>query len=109
MKRTYELQELEALRSVDRHGVTKRGEQYRGLKQLAAGDGPINSQEAAAFVSKCCPGSAARTILEDPEAAEFFYREAAKTLHPDKGGDSDDWNKLQRAMVILREPHGVAA
>lgn len=104
---------LEALRAVDRHGVTKRGEQYRGLKQIAGSSGPINSQEAATFIAKYCTDALGRTrehiaeILADVEVFRFCYRDAAKTLHPDKGGDPAEWAKLDSANVILSEHHGV--
>lgn len=97
---------LEALRAVDRHGVTKRGEQYRGLKQLAASSGPINSAEAAAFIAKHCAGANAADILRDAEEFRLRYREASKSLHVDKGGDALAWGYLQSADVILREHHG---
>lgn len=98
---------LEALRSVDRHGVTKRGEQYRGLKQLTAGDGPINSHEAARLIAKHRGGNmTASLVYSSLETAESCYREVAKFLHPDKGGDVSEWNKLQAAIAILREHHG---
>jgi hypothetical protein len=94
---------LEALRNVDRHGVTKRGEQYRGLKQLTAGTGPVNSQEAAQFLAKHTDVSA-DSILRSSGEFEAAYRIAAKALHPDTAGAyGEDWNHLQVAVAILRE------
>lgn len=104
---------LQALRAVDRYGVTKRGEQYRGLKQITAGDGPINSDEAATFIAKHCHDAATvgpderRRILTSPMTFGNCYRAAARKLHPDAGGDPAEWSKLQRADVILRELHGL--
>jgi hypothetical protein len=100
---------LEALRAVDRHGVTKRGEQYRGLKQLTAGDGPINTLEAAALLAKHCEGEFSKAMLVSiahiPNAFEICYRFAAKKLHPDVAGEAGrpEWDKLQRAAAILRD------
>ena len=34
---------------------------------------------------------------------EAQYRAAAKNLHPDKGGNTEDFQRLQRAMGVLRE------
>ncbi len=34
---------LQALRAVDRYGVTKRGEQYTGWKALPAGQAPLRT------------------------------------------------------------------
>lgn len=32
------------------------------------------------------------------------YRDLAKRLHPDKGGNADDFGKLQHAFEILSDP-----
>jgi hypothetical protein len=105
---------LEALRAVDRYGVTRRGEQYRGLKQLTAGDGPLNSQEAAAFIAKHChpsatPAHRASEILGSSNVFEQCYRAAAKAIHPDAGGDRREWDKLQLSAAILRDHFGAKA
>jgi hypothetical protein len=103
---------LEALRAVDRYGVTKRGEQYRGLKQLTAGDGPINSDEAATLLAKHAEYRR-DLLLSDPVHFETAYRRAAKKLHPDAAGEDlsvwarAEWDKLQSAAAILREHHGI--
>lgn len=95
---------LQALRAVNRYGVTKRGEQYRGLKAITAGDGPVNSEEAARLISRHTtqPPSA---ILSVREVFERAYRDATKKLHPDVAGESTrhDWDNLQRACGILRD------
>lgn len=105
---------LQALRAVNRYGVTKRGEQYRGLKALPAGDGPVNAEESAAFISKHCGHPALvgeklkqSDIILFSDAFENCYRAAAKALHPDVAGESSrgDWDKLQRAAAILRDYH----
>jgi hypothetical protein len=109
---------LEALRTVDRYGVTKRGEQYRGLKQLTAGTGPINSAEASAFVALHGGRQAAETagssltitaadLLMNTSAFEAAYKRAAKRLHVDAGGSEELWLNLQKAAAILREHHGI--
>jgi hypothetical protein len=95
---------LEALRAVDRHGVTKRGEQYRGLKQLSAGTGPLNSEEAARFLSQhsTTPPSA---ILQSQDLYERARRDAALKLHPDKGGEISTWHIYQKAIALLDHHH----
>lgn len=74
---------LEALRAVDRYGVTKRGEQYAGWKALPAGDGP----------------SVARgwRLIEEHGGV----REALKATHPDRGGDARDFADVQAAREGL--------
>ncbi len=85
---------LQALRAVDRYGVTRRAEQYSGWKQLPPpSDQPFaNKTEAAAFLSAQVygdPGKAAR-ILTDREFREAAYRSAASRMHPDSPGGSHD-------------------
>jgi hypothetical protein len=69
---------LEALRRVDRYGIAKRGEQYRGWKQLEAG-GP----------------SPARG--EDLIREHGSVRAALMATHPDHGGDPSDFAAVQAA------------
>ena len=62
---------LEALRKVDRYGITQRGEQYAGWKQLPAPDtGAPSAQRGAELVRE--HGS---------------VRAALAATHPDHGGD----------------------
>lgn len=83
---------LEALRLVDRYGVTKRGEQYAGWKALP--DITPSRIEAERFILAYGDGLKHR----DLKAA---YREAAKKLHPDVGGSRAEWDKLQRAKEAV--------
>jgi hypothetical protein len=70
---------LEALRAVDRHGITQRGQQYAGFKQLPAGAGP----------------SADRG--HDLIRRHGSVREALMATHPDHGGDAADFADVQAA------------
>jgi hypothetical protein len=67
---------LEALRKVDRYGVTKRGEQYAGWKALAAGDGP-SVERGRAIVTE--HGSVAAAL---------------RATHPDHGGDAGEFQHV---------------
>jgi hypothetical protein len=69
---------LEALRKVDRYGIAKRGEQYRGWKALEAG-GPS-------------PARGEELIREHGSV-----RAALMATHPDHGGDPDDFAAVQAA------------
>ena len=88
---------LEALRAVDRYGVSKRGQQYTGWKALPAGNG-------AAFASA---DAALRWMAEMddadalPENARIIYRNLARRMHPDKGGDPGNWDRLDGARQLL--------
>jgi hypothetical protein len=94
---------LEALRKVDRYGITKRGEQYTGWKQLPAStsaEGAIQTREQALYVLSDATGA-----TFDPtnrEHLERAAREAQKRSHPDVPGGSDEkFRKVQRAREVL--------
>lgn len=117
---------MAALRAVDRYGVTRRGEQYRGWKQLPAGESgrdPIQASEwatledAARFIlsveTKDRGGYTAEDVemvLIDPDGS---FKAAARLAHPDAGGSNETMAKLNRArdfIVKMRaEANGVAA
>jgi hypothetical protein len=70
---------LEALRKVDRYGITARGEQYAGWKALPSGSGPDAAR--------------GRTLI----AAAGSVRQALAKHHPDHGGDARDFGDVQAA------------
>jgi hypothetical protein len=70
---------LEALRKVDRYGVTKRGEQYTGWKAIPAKTGGD-------------PGRGHEIIREYGSV-----KAALLATHPDHGGDPDDFMAVQAA------------
>lgn len=79
---------LEALRAVDRYGVTKRGEQYAGWKALSAGT--VGSE-----------GNVDRGKLLI-EAAGYDIKKALHDAHPDHGGEPEDF----RDIIAAREARG---
>lgn len=89
---------LEALRAVDRYGVTNRGEQYTGWKQLSAGTskgGFTSAVEAEAWMRRQVTGDYANATPRD------IYRLLVKHYHPDRGGDPDKWDRLDQARQAL--------
>jgi hypothetical protein len=97
---------LEALRKVDRYGITKRGEQYTGWKALGgatpmpAGGGAFASiEDAIAFLHEHAPGI--EWDHDDRDAVTRAYRAAAKRLHPDVGGSPEDFQRLDEAYRML--------
>jgi hypothetical protein len=78
---------MEALRAVDRYGISRRGEQYVGYRQIAQTSGGFPSREAA------------QRWLEEHGG----YREAARRLHPDnlETGDEEEFKKLQQARELV--------
>ncbi len=95
---------LEALRAVDRHGVTQNAEQYKGWTQIAA---PVEvgsftrRQDAAAWLA-VRSGFTQEWLMGDLERVEVAYKTAARRLHPDAGGSTVDFQTLQDAMRVLR-------
>lgn len=106
---------LEALRKVDRYGVTKRGEQYTGWKQLPSGTqmpAAMTLEEAATFVARNSEDVMpegweyhATRIIEDADEFAQRVRQAARRLHPDMGGDTADFQRLQDAKLLLEAHH----
>lgn len=102
---------LEALRKVDRYGVTKRGEQYTGWKQLPSAGGSTTTMtaEVAADVLADAAGWAATppTLLTKADVVTVAYREAAKRTHPDKdGGSVEAFQRVHLAKQVLDKHHG---
>lgn len=91
---------LEALRKVDRYGVTQQGEQYAGWAALPVGASP-ERVEAAAFVSEHS-GIFISPSSTDAEALEKARRNGMKRLHPDAGGDADLFARFSAAVEVLK-------
>jgi len=81
---------MEALRKVDRYGVSKRGEQYTGWRQLTtstdAADSIQSAEQARAYLQDRYGGDVKRALFES---------------HPDHGGEPDEFRKVQRARELL--------
>lgn len=88
---------LEALRKVDRYGVTKRGEQYAGFKALPPG--------GIALSASMTPGEARNVLLvsalDEPDEVRAAFRRAQRQTHPDHGGDASDFDRVMRAGRAL--------
>lgn len=105
---------LEALRMVDRYGVTQNAEQYTGFKALPpAGpthDSILTVEEAARWVaSEAGIGPDAGHLLTDSDIWRSVYRDVAQRHHPDRnsGRHTDGWAKLQAAATLLDAHHGL--
>ncbi|WP_447643191.1 hypothetical protein [Nocardioides zeae] len=104
---------LEALRKVDRYGITKRGEQYTGFKALGAGRAMpashMTADDAAALLERVAIGNegqsremAVARILASSEVARDTWRHARAMAHPDRrGGDRTVWDQVEQAAVVL--------
>lgn len=104
---------LEALRKVDRYGVTRRAEQYRGWAALppAAVDRSDVERAAAKLVSLSTgsPGDVPK-VVANPEAYTLIYRLAVRRWHPDATGGRQEpqWAEAQAAAEVLSRHHRVA-
>lgn len=81
---------MEALRAVDRYGVSKRGEQYRGWRAL-----PMHATDPADFISS---PAIAREFLAQWDGD---IRRAIRETHPDHGGDENEFRKVIRARELV--------
>lgn len=101
---------LQALRAVDRYGVTRKGEQYTGWKALPGAGGTSNTMtaEAAAAFLATATGEmvTARALLDSRVNIAPAYREGARRLHPDAGGSTEAFQRLQLAKAVLQAHHG---
>ncbi len=89
---------LEALRSVDRYGIARAGEQYVGYRQLTAGAASPMTRDEALWMLARHSGMTRPEVAENPAKA---YRSAAHELHPDRGGDPEDFRRLRRARELV--------
>lgn len=97
---------LEALRKVDRYGVTRRGEQYAGFKALPPPVVDLTPERAAEILADGT-GIPATGLLSAVDLFEMALKLAMKRTHPDKpGGDHDRFAEINRAGQVLSEYHG---
>ena len=85
---------LEALRAVDRYGITRSGEQYAGWKQLTAGSGLTTREAAMALLTDLVGGGGGFDLA-------LAYKRALKKAHPDGGGTQELFAQVQDAGRIL--------
>jgi len=88
---------LEALRAVDRYGVTRGNEQYRGWTQIAAPAGKMSKEEAARFVAEL---SGQQHVRQDD--LEGVLRTLKIQYHPDRAEQLDDNAKRHRHELFVR-------
>jgi hypothetical protein len=104
---------LDALRRVDRYGVTQHAEQYRGWNALppAALVTPVKMtvEQAARFVTRMSDSAGDNEPIKSLDTFKARYRSAALKLHPDynNGEPRPEWNALQEAKAVLDQHHGL--
>lgn len=92
---------LEALRKINRYGITQTGQQYRGWQAIEA-----KASEPPPTVRGALEILAAAADMPAPntgEGAALAYRNARKAAHPDRnGGDQIHWDRVEAAGEALR-------
>lgn len=87
---------IEHLRAIDRYGVTKRGEQYKGWTALPSPNGDHwSAEEARNFLRSIIGGRV------DALPIAVAIRECEFATHPDRGGRAEDFKKVQHARKLL--------
>jgi hypothetical protein len=101
---------LEALRKIDRYGISDSGQQYTGWKALGPGIPLGAAQMTVEEAARLLATEGGADTLGDcsPERiaphATSLYRLASKRHHPDGGGDPAMFAKLAEARdLLLRE------
>lgn len=104
---------LQALRAVDRYGITRSGEQYTGWKALPSGlalpeHAAMTREQAAGVFFDLCPagfrdrGTPGEVLDLDAGELALLYRQAARRHHPDAdGGDRRRFEALREAFEVL--------
>ena len=98
---------LEALRLVDRYGVSQRGEQYTGWKAIggAIAMATMTAEQAARVVWSAAGEPfdvGIGAILTVPGTRERTIRRAKANAHPDRnGGARSDWDRVESAVRVL--------
>ncbi|MDE9364564.1 hypothetical protein PZ938_03020 [Luteipulveratus sp. YIM 133132] len=90
---------LEALRAVDRYGITRRAEQYAGWRQI----------EAATAAAMMDAADARRVLLgaigdthQGLDSDDLLVRRARRRAHPDvESGSREQWDLVEQAARVL--------
>ena len=97
---------LEALRKVDRYGVTKRGEQYRGFLAIEGAtplpSGFTSDKDARDFLLNAVPEG-----FRNVPTTRELVRAAKRATHPDLGGDGEVFQRVVLAEKFLQENGGL--
>ncbi len=85
---------LEALRKVDRYGISKGGEQYRGWKALPSGESSAVEAKRLLFA-----------VAQEPSPSHLdvssIYKRALIRAHPDHGGTAEELRRVMEAGRLL--------
>jgi hypothetical protein len=92
---------LSDLRRLDRYGISKKGEQYRGWLALApggSGGAKVRTRDEAARIILEASGHSGTWPAHDEELRNRLIRSAMKNTHPElRGGSSEDFDRVVAA------------
>lgn len=92
---------LQALRAVDRYGVSSNGEQYRGWTALTYQPDHFHDvPSAAAFLCKFGGGDPVK-VRSEITAFKACFKRACVETHPDNGGNSEDFKAVMKAKELI--------
>lgn len=94
---------LEALRAVDRYGITTSGEQYRGWTAIAdrPAEKTLGVHDAAALLAQWMIPVCRAEDMRTEDQAKRAFRAAASVHHPDTGGSADAFRLISSARDVL--------
>lgn len=96
---------LEALRKVDRYGITQHGEQYTGWKALPPGQAMPASHmthDSAIAILASYVDVPPQHLNLDPDSLRSTWRRARRLTHPDRhAGDQTKWDRVEQAARVL--------
>lgn len=92
---------LQALRAVDRYGISSSGEQYRGWSALTAGpaEKTLTVDEARGVLADA--SGLLTTDLTNSHAVRSAWKQASRRAHPDTGGTADAFRLITAARDVL--------
>ena len=97
---------LSDLRRLDRYGISKKGEQYRGWTALPPGSGDggskVRTRDEAVRVILEASGHFGMWPDHDEDAQKRLIRSAMKNTHPElRGGSSEDFDRVVAARSFF--------
>jgi hypothetical protein len=91
---------MQSLRRVERYGVFKYDDIISRLA-LPSAEGSVSTRESAAAFLAQHSGVDRKEIMFSETARSVAFRKAALALHPDKGGNPEEFMKLNEAKKVL--------
>lgn len=93
---------LAALRTVDRYGVTRSAEQYKGWAKLPAPDTPMTVEQAARCLAKYVGIHWQDVCGLTADLKIELFRKARAGSHPDRNnGASAEFLEVQKAIEVI--------